>query len=94
MISPVIGVVTVEHAQIKEASIPRAISAQCVADLGADHALRFLTEVKGEDRVQGCDGGTSEVIEQDSGAVARPNPDARTGESPNRPYLAASWFAL
>ncbi|MDI3212900.1 carboxypeptidase-like regulatory domain-containing protein [Arthrobacter sp. AL12] len=38
--------------------------------------------------------GTAEVIERDSGAVAGSNPDARTGEPPNRPYLPASWYAL
>lgn len=38
--------------------------------------------------------GTAEESERDSGAVARPNPDARTAESANHPYLAAGWFAL
>lgn len=38
--------------------------------------------------------GTAEESERDSGAVARPNPDAKTPESANHPYLAAGWFAL
>ena len=38
--------------------------------------------------------GTAEESERDSGAVARPTPDARTAESANQPYLAAGWFAL
>ena len=38
--------------------------------------------------------GTAEESERDSGAVARPTPDARTAESANHPYLAAGWFAL
>lgn len=61
---------------------------------GAEASGAEPTDAGPTDTAEASGAGTAEVIKRDSGAAARPNPDAGTGESPNRPYLAAGWFAL
>ena len=68
------------------------------AGLDVTPAVNGAVEPAGDGEPTGAaepsDGGTAEVIEQDSGAVSRPRPDTVTGESSKHPYLVAGWLAL